>query len=64
MMMGVWGLVGSLNCDLRMKTGTVGGSPPSSGRFSASHVVATPLLRRPVGVSYWTSTAVMWTVVG
>lgn len=47
-----------------MKIGTVGGSTPGCGNFCANQVVATPLLCLPVGVSYSTTTAVMWTVVG
>lgn len=53
-----------LNCDFLMYTGTRGPGAPGSGLLSASHVVATPLLTLPVGVVYFTTTAVTWTVSG
>ena len=77
MITGVPGLLGSLNCDLLTYTGTRGYSTLTSssslasassmmagGTLSLSQVVATPLLVRPVLVSYSTTTPQIWTLVG
>jgi hypothetical protein len=55
MMTGVWGRLGSRNCDLRTKQGTL-----VPGSIGLSQVVATPLLFLPVLVVYSTTTAVIW----
>lgn len=63
MMIGVKDLLGSLNCERRIKMGTLGLSSSCTVR-DESHPVATPLLMRLVGVSYSTKTAVICTDVG
>lgn len=64
MMTGVLGLKGNRNCDFLTYMGTKDLFPFSLGTLFFSQVVATPLFRRPVLVSYSTVTAQMWMELG
>ena len=64
MMTGVLGLKGRRNCDFLTYMGTRELLLFSSGTLFLSQLVATPLFRRPVLVSYSTVTAQMWMALG
>ncbi len=64
MITGFVDLKGRRNWDLRMYMGTVALCPLSVGILFFSQLVATPLLTRPVLVSYSTTTAQMWMLLG
>lgn len=64
MITGVLGLKGSRNCDFRTYMGTRELLPFWSGTLFLSQLVATPLFRWPVLVSYSTVTAQMWMELG
>ena len=62
---GVVGLKGRRNWDLRTNMGTRARPPFSpAGSLARSQLVATPLLMRPIFVSYSTTTAQMCTELG
>lgn len=64
MITGLVALKGRRNWDFRINMGTVDLWPLSDISLFLSQLVATPLLTRPVLVSYSTTTAQMWMLLG
>lgn len=64
MITGLVALKGRRNWDLRINMGTMDLWPLSEVSLFFSQLVATPLFTRPVFVSYSTTTAQMWMLLG